>query len=451
VRAGRRPWLGPTRLSWRIFAGGLLLLALVGVANLVVGMLLGRGQILRSPERLVRYTADQAASMLDDPGRLQAELEKLGAAFNVEMAVFLADGTRRAAAGDDPPPRPDLGKGERRSSGVVRLDDPRPTWVAPLPGQPGAVVVVATHPRSFPLSRAALFLGATLLALAVITLPGARLITRPLERVRDAARRLGAGDLSARSGIRRSDEVGELSRAFDDMADRVERLVRSERQLLADVSHELRTPLARMRVALDLAAEGDLARARTYLEEIRADADELERVVDDVLAAARLEVWAGGGEVPLRRQRVAASEVVGRAAERFRQAHPGRVLEERLEEGLPEVEADPALLRRVLDNLLDNAASYSEPPAPVVVAVARGAGGSLQVEVRDRGIGVDAADLPRVFTPFFRTDRSRARRTGGVGLGLVLAKRIVEAHRGAIAFESEAGKGTTVRFTIPAA
>jgi signal transduction histidine kinase len=406
--------------------------------------------MVRSPERLVRYTADQVASMLDDPARVQAELEKLAAAFNVEMAVYGADGERRAAAGDEPPPRPDAGKGERRSAGVVRLDVPRPTWVAPLPGRPGAVVVVASHPRSFPLSRAALFLGATLLVLALITLPGARLITRPLEKVRDAARKLGAGDLSARSGIRRSDEVGELSRTFDEMAERVERLVRSERQLLADVSHELRTPLARMRVALDLAAEGDLARARTYLEEIRADADELERVVDDVLATARLEVWAGGGEVPLRRQRVGAEEVLAWAADRFRTAHPGRVLEERIEAGLPELDADAALLRRVLDNLLDNAATYSEAPEPVVVA-ARAAGGSLQVEVRDRGIGVDAADLPRVFTPFFRTDRSRARRTGGVGLGLLLAKRIVEAHRGTIAFESEAGKGTTVRFTIPAA
>jgi signal transduction histidine kinase len=244
--------------------------------------------------------------------------------------------------------------------------------------------------------------------------------------------------------------VGELSQAFDDMADRVERLVRSERQLLADVSHELRTPLSRMRVALDLAADGDVAQARRHLDGIRSDLAELDRVVGDVLAAARLELGTNGGEVPLRLQRVEPADLVARSAERFRAAHAGRILEVRLGPDLPVLEADPALLRRVLDNLLDNAGTYSEPPSPVVVA-ARAEGGSLRVEVSDRGIGVEASDLPRIFTPFFRTDRSRARRTGGVGLGLALAKRIVEAHRGTVTFRSEAGRGTTVTFTIPAA
>jgi signal transduction histidine kinase len=193
-----------------------------------------------------------------------------------------------------------------------------------------------------------------------------------------------------------------------------------------------------------------VAQARRHLDGIRSDLEELDRVVGDVLAAARLELGTDGGEVPLRRQRVEAAELVARSAERFRASHPGRVLEVRLAPDLPALEADPALLRRVLDNLLDNAGAYSEAPSPVVVA-ARAEGGSLRVEVSDRGIGVEASDLPRIFTPFFRTDRSRARRTGGVGLGLALAKRIVEAHQGTIAFESEAGRGSTVTFTVPAA
>jgi signal transduction histidine kinase len=106
------------------------------------------------------------------------------------------------------------------------------------------------------------------------------------------------------------------------------------------------------------------------------------------------------------------------------------------------------MLRRVLDNLLDNAVKYSESPATVEV-VARQHGAAFQVSVRDQGIGVDAHDLPRLFTPFFRTDRSRARGTGGVGLGLALAKRIVEAHGGTITVESRPGIGTTVSFSVP--
>jgi signal transduction histidine kinase len=232
------------------------------------------------------------------------------------------------------------------------------------------------------------------------------------------------------------------------MAGRLESLVRSERQLLADVSHELRTPLSRIRVALDLAAEGDVERARKYLEEIRIDLEELDQLLGDVLTAARLDQAGGRGEVPLRLQQVQAREIVERAAERFRRSHPGRELTVRVEGGLPRLVADPVMLRRVLDNLFDNAVKYSESPAPVEV-VARQDGSALLVSVRDQGIGVDPLDLPRLFTPFFRTDRSRARGTGGVGLGLVLAKRIVEAHGGTITVESRPGLGTTVRFSIP--
>ena len=106
------------------------------------------------------------------------------------------------------------------------------------------------------------------------------------------------------------------------------------------------------------------------------------------------------------------------------------------------------LLRRVLDNLLDNARKYSDADRPIAVA-ARARDGMVEVEVRDRGIGLDPGDLARLFTPFFRSDRSRARGTGGVGLGLALAKRVVEAHGGRISAESGPGEGMRVRFSVP--
>jgi two-component system, OmpR family, sensor kinase len=232
------------------------------------------------------------------------------------------------------------------------------------------------------------------------------------------------------------------------MAGRLDRQVRAEKELLANVSHELRTPLARLRLALELAAEGDLAQARRHLSGMEEDLAEIERLVEDVLTASRLELGAASGSEPLHRSPVAIRELVQSTAERFRVAHPDRELRVEAAEGMPELSADPVLLRRVLENLLANAAKYSDAPAPILLsAVARD--GSVLVEVRDRGIGIDPGDVPRLFTPFFRTDRSRARGSGGTGLGLALARRVVEAHGGTITVESRPGEGTAMRVALP--
>jgi signal transduction histidine kinase len=439
------------RVFWRVYLNGLLLLALVAVALGVVGTLVGRGQMVRSPERLARYAADRLSELRGDPPRLAAELRRAGETFGVDLAVYRAGGELVAASGDPPPPPLPDAERARLAAGPVHLPGPRFVWAIALAGDPPAYALLAGNPRGFPLSRGAAYLAALLVALALASIPLARAIARPLERLTDAARRLGGGDLSARSGLRRGDEVGELSRAFDEMAERLERLVRSEKELLANVSHELRTPLSRIRVALELAEEGDLERARRCLGEIGADLAELERLIDDVLTAARLDLAGSrAAEVPFHPTRVAAASLLDQAAERFRAAHAGRALAVVVEGTLPDVEADPVLLRRALGNLLDNAAKYSEDAAAVTLA-ARPFDGGLEVEVRDRGMGVDPADLPRLFTPFFRSDRSRARGTGGVGLGLALARRIVELHGGSIGVESAPGGGTTVRLRVPPA
>ncbi len=291
--------------------------------------------------------------------------------------------------------------------------------------------------------------GVVLVALAFASFPLARSIAAPVERLTAAARALGEGDLSARANVRARGQLGALGRAFDDMAARLEALVRGERELLANVSHELRTPLARIRVALELAAEGDAERARRYLGEIGQDLGELDGLVADVLAAARLDA---GGAAGLRLE-VAPLDLAALArdaAERFRASHEGRSLEVDVGEALPVVRGDAALLRRLVANLLDNAAKYSEPASPLRLVLRAEAGG-VALEVRDRGIGIAPEDLPRLFTPFFRTDRSRARGTGGTGLGLALTKRIAEAHGGTISAASTPDGGTVFRVTLPAA
>ena len=436
------------RLFWRVYLAGLGLLALVAIANAVVGELTARSPLVRGTARLTRFAAEHIAGHPDDPERIGEELRQMADPFRVDMAYRL-DGGQVVASVGEPPALPEVHRARLDDGLQTFTEEDRPVWVTRVAGRSPGYLIVAAAPRSIPVERAAAFISAWLIVLALAAFPLARMLARPMERLTDAARKLGAGDLSARAGLRRSDEVGELSSAFDDMASRLEGLVRAERQLLADVSHELRTPLARIRVALDLAAEGDVERARRYLEEIRIDLAELDQLLGDVLTAARLDQAGGRGDVPLRLQQVRALEIVERAAERFRRAHPDRVLSVQIEGTLPGLVADPVMLRRVIDNLLDNAAKYSEAPAPVEI-LARSDGVALVVTVRDEGIGVDPQDLPRLFTPFYRTDRSRARGTGGVGLGLALAKRIVEAHGGTIEVESRPALGTTVRFRVPA-
>jgi signal transduction histidine kinase len=276
----------------------------------------------------------------------------------------------------------------------------------------------------------------------------ARWIVQPIDRLSRTARALGAGELSARSRLDRSDEIGELGHRIDEMADRIERLLVTEKELLANVAHELRTPLTRIGVALDLAGEGDSEAARASLAEIAIDIAELETIVDDILTAMRFEV--SSAEFPLKRAVLPPAEIADAAASRLRTRHPSRPLVTHVASDLPAIHVDRVLFRRVIDNLLENAHKYSpDPSAPLALEVSRD-GKRIVFELRDKGIGILAEDLPKVFTAFFRGDKSRSRETGGVGLGLTLAKRIVEAHDGTIEITSKPGQGTNVRVAVPA-
>jgi two-component system OmpR family sensor kinase len=282
---------------------------------------------------------------------------------------------------------------------------------------------------------------------AVLT---ARWIVRPIGKIESIASAIGHGDLTARSGLARDDELGRLAKRIDEMAEQIQQMLSHERELLANVAHELRTPLSRIGVALDLAGEGDGERARTSLGEIAVDIAELEVIVDDVLTALRYDVTRGAS-MPLRRERTAPDAIAAAAAERMRARHPERPLEVSIAPALPDLDVDPVLFRRVIDNLLENSHKYTpERTSPILLAVRPGER-RVEFEVVDRGIGIATADMPNIYHSFFRAERSRSRETGGVGLGLTLAKRIVEAHGGAIEITSSVGKGTRARVCLPAA
>jgi signal transduction histidine kinase len=217
---------------------------------------------------------------------------------------------------------------------------------------------------------------------------------------------------------------------------------------MGDVSHELRTPLARIRVALELAAEDPIA-ATDVLADVGADLDEIDQLINDILTTSRLD----GDHVRIDREATSVSELVDRASRRFTARHPGRKLERPADDapgGDRPIHCDPVLLRRALDNLLDNAAKYSDAGTAVTFAVQPN-GSSIAFEIVDRGIGMSPAELDRAFTPFWRADGSRARKTGGVGLGLALARRIARAHGGDVTLASHPGQGTTARLEVPLA
>lgn len=440
------------------------LLALVGY--LIFGRwtpsgLTGEGREARS--RIARVLVEMVAEAPPDAESRRQMATRLYAATELYLAVYAADGTLLAQAGESPGGTVEREDLERLRRGqTVQLTDPDQIAVG-VPGAEGGEVAygIVRFPERLPFHRAEgerlrwlpplLLLVGLLALLAVVSLVFVRSLAAPIRRLSQVARAFGDGDTSARAQLDRRDELGDLGRAFDEMADRLVATLRGQTELLANASHELRTPLARIQVALDIAAEGDAALAREQLGEIATDLAELEALVSDILLMARLDLQRDrldGPRQPLRLESLPAQEVVEVAADRFRRDHPEREL--RIEAEAPgRLRGDRALLRRVLANLLENAAKYSDAPRPIVLRACGGAE-RIVLEVSDEGIGIAPEDLERVFMPFFRTDRSRSRSTGGIGLGLALARRVVEAHGGSIIAESAQGGGTIFRVTLPA-
>lgn len=422
------------RLFWHVYLHGLGLLLAVALALGITHWLLpGQAPWKRAVEGAVTYLGGGATTLPED---LAARAFAVSTLFDVDLTVFAPDGTRRVVVGAplDPPDADERSDCRRRA--FARRDG-RPLLVVPLAEDHEAVALAR---MKHPFAQWWMVLLLVLAVLAVASVPLARAFARPLERIATTARSWARGDLSARTGLARHDEVGALATALDTMAERLQILRSREQALLADVSHELRTPLARLRVALALSQEDP---AGGYLDGMEADLADLETLVSDLLASARLDL--AEADVALRRAPVDVPTLVAEAVARFARRHGEQAVSTALAPHLPPLDADGSLLRRVLDNLLENGMRHGAPPL-TVRAEAIPAG--VRFTVADAGQGFPADDLPRVFEPFYRADASRSRETGGVGLGLALCRRIVEAHGGRI--EARNGdRGATISFTVP--
>ncbi len=251
-------------------------------------------------------------------------------------------------------------------------------------------------------------------------------LTSPVRALQRAVVRFGKGDLSARAPFARRDELGQLARTFNKMADRIQTLVTAERRLLMDISHELRSPLARLSVAIELARSG--RESQPPLDRIQKEADRLAALVGELLEVTRAEGDPANRRVePVCLDELLA-EIVGDSKIEA-DAH-GCTLALTIGERLT-VDADPELIRRAIENVVRNAIRYAPPGTPVQVALSNSAGGA-SITVRDFGPGVPPDALNLLFEPFYRVDSHRNRASGGVGLGLSIARRAIELHHGSI-------------------
>ncbi len=425
-------------LQGRILAWFLAAIFLAASASVGMTLVTSEGAS-ENPTRVVsRHVQQRVARLWDDEAATEAYVAQLRDTTGLDIRV------RRD---------PKVFSGRRIRPGGLVFED----GVAHVPVQKRGEIVGALELRSGVQApqpwRIVVALLAALLVLGAVARRVSKHLARPLEHVAATADRFGSGDLAARTGVEKlprrwvAEEVRDLGRAFDTMADRISRVVVEQRELLAAISHELRSPLGRARVALEIArdrtADGALARP---LDDVDRQLVEVDAILGDLLASAR------AGLADLRKEKVAfatwleeriASETLGEVRLAIEPA-AARV----------SLELDPALLGRALHNVLANAWAHGHPKDAPLVVTASCDDEHVRVSVRDLGPGFAPEILPRAFDPFVTgTGAARSPKAHGIGLGLALVRRIVEAHGGRVRAENveEADRvaGAVVVFELP--
>lgn len=412
----------------------------------------------RPGHRALDSFAIRAATIYEQEGHeaLQAYLTQLHQSEHVRG--FMLDAQGHALAEPVPPPI---------ATQIVQY----PQWIPPRANRAGSFFIsavevrlasgtpyrfIATHhiprPRWHrpgpPLGRLGFLLLTTALASAVI----AMLITRPLRRLRTTTQQFAEGNLAVRTPAsirRRSDAIGELGREFDRMAERIETLVESQTRLLRDVSHELRSPLARMQVAATLAEEHASAMAMADLTRIQTEIARLNDLIARLLTLTRLQSGSDG----LVRRDVDLTALLAQIITDAEYEHQRDGKRVRLEAPQPSmVSGDEAALRSALENILRNALHYTAHDTDVTVTVEPPDAQStvVRLHVRDHGPGVPDEHVMHIFEPFFRSDKARNERTGSHGIGLTIARTVIERHGGQIRAYNHPDGGLCMTIELPA-
>ncbi|HEY66317.1 MAG TPA: HAMP domain-containing protein [Caldilineae bacterium] len=387
----------------------------------------------------------ESARVLPGGGRGRGFMYRGGA------KLFLADAEGRIVfSGARRPMGEVISSSERRLAIPIEVDGQIVGYLGVVP--PGSGIHLPAPAATFlsNLRRAIWQAGLTASLLGIVLgLVLSRVLSAPLARLTAAARAVAAGDLSQRVPERGPEEVAELGRAFNQMIEALARAEELRRNLVADVAHELRTPLTviqgNLRAILDGVFPLEAREIATIYDETRL----LSRLVDDLRELAQAEA----GQLPLERRPVALDELIDAAVSGFMPVATEQQvsLMADIAPGLPSVYVDPDRISQVLRNLIGNALRHTPSGGQVTIRARAESSEFVMVSVEDTGSGIAPEDLPYVFERFWRADRSRARDSGGAGLGLAIARHLVEAHGGRIGVESRAGEGAKFWFTLPVA
>jgi histidine kinase len=294
---------------------------------------------------------------------------------------------------------------------------------------------------------------AAALSAVIVSILVSRQVVSPIREMMVASRRIAAGHYEERVRIPGDpsrdelDELSELALSFNQMANQLERIETMRRQLIGDVAHELRTPLAAIKGSMEGLMDGVLPASEETYQQIYREADRLQRLVKDLQELSLVEARA----YELKIRPVAVRDLFTATVQRLERQYEekGVALETRLPPDPLTVLADEDRIAQVLLNLAGNALQYT-PGGGKVILTAERSNGEARISVVDTGAGIAAEHLPHVFTRFYRVDKSRSRAGGGSGIGLTIAKHLVEAHGGRIWVESPgAGRGSTFTFTLP--
>jgi len=282
----------------------------------------------------------------------------------------------------------------------------------------------------------------------VMAVFSSRALTSPIQIITSTARQIRNGDLTARTGLSGEDEIGRLGETFDNMATTIEHDIKIERRLTSDVAHELRTPLMAMLATVEAMQDGVLPADDERLGTVTAETRRLSRLVEAMLKLSRLE----NGSVKVQFETTdlvkLVSGLVSMQHQLFSDCGLHLRFEDNTRDGECQARVDPDLMREAITNLLSNAMRYTPEGGWVLVSISVHRGDAL-IAVKDTGIGIAKEDISRTFTRFWRSDASRERASGGLGVGLSITKEIIDKHNGSILVESELGRGTTFTIRIP--
>lgn len=448
------------RLYWKIFLSfWVALILFAGAAIFATSQYLDRlreQQEVTSPfERFRDYAAE--GQRVAERGGVAGLKQWLAALDRSEIVpLFLVDRDGNDLLGRPVPERfvERLARQENRPPREHRRETRRPPIVLPdgteyrlMPDfQAVTLGRVLRRPRviALPIVLAAIVSGLVCLILA-------RYLTAPIGRLRRATEAYAGGDLNPRVapslGSRR-DEIADLARAFDHMAQRLQELMASQRQLLSDVSHELRSPLARLQVALGLARQRADGRAGAELDRIESETERLNDLIGQLLSLSRLEA----GVMRPEHEAVDIGEIL--AAVAADADFEARANNRRVEIAMVTptvIKGDAALLHSALENIVRNAVRHTAENTTVMLSLDRSAGRpkQLTIRIRDYGPGVPEEMLPRLFEPFVRVDDARDRARGGYGLGLAIAQKAIRLHGGEVVARNEPDGGLSVIVTLP--